>query len=387
MPNTQPFPEKLLMAVIAAPGLLAVVFAVFLMPVTSGLVVAGLLVALTLVSALWFRKLVRCWSSSLTLELEESLQQVSSTPSPVQRAQIQLGKELLPVWEQQIETARFQTETAITDLTGCFSNLAQDLRGSTAMASEVASSLEGGVGSSFGRAGSELQSVVNTLRGALEDRDGLLRQINGLDTFVDELDSMAQDVAKIAGQTNLLALNAAIEAARAGEHGRGFAVVADEVRKLSRLSADTGERISTKVGYIGDSIRSAVSAAQESRGRDGESLRASEATIERVLDDFKGLGTRLVDSAESLRRTNVGIQSDVEDALIQLQFQDRTSQILTHVSASISNAGGQMVSGDAVNVDALMRDMESSYAMAEERNNHGRKTSAQSVASGEITFF
>ena len=387
MPNTQPFPEKLLMVVAAAPGLLAVVFAVFLMPVTSGLVVAGLLGALTLVSALRIRALVMRWSSSQAQELEERLRQVSSATSPVQDAQIQLGQELLPVWGQQIETARCQTETAITGLTGCFSNLAQELQGSTAMASEVASSLEGGVGSSFGRAGVELQSVVNTLRGALDDRDGLLRQINGLDTFVDELDSMAQDVAKIAGQTNLLALNAAIEAARAGEHGRGFAVVADEVRKLSRLSADTGERISTKVGYIGDSIRSAVSAAQESRGRDGESVRTAEATIERVLDDFQGLGARLVESAESLRRTNLGIQSDVEDALVQLQFQDRISQMLTHVGASIASAGGEMVSGDAVKVDVLMRDMESSYAMAEERNNHGRKKAPQPVASGEITFF
>ncbi|MEQ5814257.1 hypothetical protein J3362_01970 [Marinobacter sp. NFXS11] len=377
----------MLIAVTAAPALLAAVFAAFLMPIATGLVVAGLLVSLSVISALWVRSLVRRRISALSALQDEQFRTLSRLQSPFQDAQQQMGKELLPVWDQQIETARVQTESAITDLTGCFSNLARELHGATTMASEVASSLEGGIDSSFGRADSELHSVVNTLRGALEDRDGLLHQINGLDTFVDELDSMAQDVAKIAGQTNLLALNAAIEAARAGEHGRGFAVVADEVRKLSRLSADTGERISTKVGYIGDSIRAAVSAAQESSGRDGASIRSSEETIEGVLADFQGLGARLLHSAESLRITNIGIQSEVESALVQLQFQDRTSQMLTHVRASISHAGEKMVFGDAVDVGALMKEMEASYAMAEERHNHSRKKGAQTVATGEITFF
>jgi len=387
VPNNQPFPEHLLSAVTAAPAMLAAVFAAFLMPIATGLVVAGLLVSLAVICALWVRSLVRRRISALSASQDEQIRTLSQLQSPFQDAQQQMGKELLPVWDQQIETARVQTESAITDLTGCFSNLAQELHGATTMASEVAGSLEGGIDSGFGRADSELQSVVNTLRGALEDRDGLLHQINGLDTFVDELDSMAQDVAKIAGQTNLLALNAAIEAARAGEHGRGFAVVADEVRKLSRLSADTGERISTKVGYIGDSIRAAVSAAQESSGRDGASIRSSEETIEGVLADFQGLGARLLHSAESLRSTNVGIQSEVENALVQLQFQDRTSQMLTHVRASIARVGDQMASADAVDVDAVMKDMEASYAMVEERHNHRRKNTAQPVATGEITFF
>ncbi|MBC7184826.1 MAG: chemotaxis protein, partial [Marinobacter sp.] len=305
--NKHHFPEPLLMTVTAAPGALAAVFTLFLVPTPGGLALAVSLLLVTVAACLSARALVRRWSRGVHATMDDQVLAVSSAQKPLREAQIRLGERLLPVWDQQIETARAQTETAITDLTTCFSHLAQDLQRATAMSSEVANSLEGGMDSAFGKAGKELHSVVNTLRGALDDRDGLLGQINGLDTFVDELDSMAQDVATIAGQTNLLALNAAIEAARAGEHGRGFAVVADEVRKLSRLSAETGERISTKVGYIGDSIRSAVSAAKESSGRDGESVRSSEATIERVLADFQSLGTRLVDSAESLRGSNAGI--------------------------------------------------------------------------------
>ncbi|MHA7853820.1 methyl-accepting chemotaxis protein [Marinobacter shengliensis] len=387
MPNTHSSPEYGLIVATIAPTLLGVLVVLFVLPLASGLAVAGLVTILAMASAYYVNGRWHRLAQVHETKLEARTRELADGHSHVVKAQSRLGAELLPVWGQQIDTVRSQTEHAVVDLSRCFSHLATELRNATNMASDVASSLEGGVGSSFGRADTELQSVLSSLRAALDERDGLLRQINGLDTFVDELDNMAQDVAKIAGQTNLLALNAAIEAARAGEQGRGFAVVADEVRKLSQLSADTGERISTKVGFIGDSIRSAVAAAQASSGRDGDSVRASEAIIERVLVDFRGRGSSLVASAESLRKTSADIQQEVEDALVQLQFQDRTSQILSHVGTSIEKVAASMGAEEVVCVDTIMSEMEASYAMAEERNNHHHKGMATSVASGDITFF
>jgi len=380
------------MAMTAAPGVLATVLVLFLLPFWwAGFLTALVLGVITVFAVCSARAMVRQHCQRLADYHRDDAECRVRDFEPFRKAHVALGEQLLPTWAQHVETARYQTERAVTDLTGCFSNLATELRMSTEMSGDVAESLEGGMGSTFGKAEADLQSVVGSLKTALQERDGLLKQINGLDTFVDELDDMAKDVATIAGQTNLLALNAAIEAARAGEHGRGFAVVADEVRKLSRLSAETGERISTKVHYIGDAIRAAVTAAQDSRGRDSKAVDTSEATIGEVLSEFRELGSRLVESAESLRRTNMGIQSEVEDSLVQLQFQDRTSQMLSHVSASMEGVAERIGNSDApaLDVAAVMRDMEASYAMAEERSNHGkgRQQGASAVATGDITFF
>lgn len=377
------------------PGI-AGALALLLSPTVPGLPVMALaaMVALIAAGAAWWA-VRQCQASQRRLE--------GSVRAHCIDGLNQLCHGVLPVWSGQVEIARSQTEDAINDLALRFGNLSQRLENAVSASQTTSSAADDGssqgVVALLKNSETDLHSIISSLRSALKEKESLLHEVHALSRFTEELREMAQNVGSIAHQTNLLAINAAIEAARAGEVGRGFAVVASEVRKLSQLSAETGKKITTTVETVNNAIVKTLRVSSQYAMQDEAMTASSEQIIEKVLDQFQSTATGLNDSAEVMRRESQLIQSEISDVLVALQFQDRISQVLTHVCSDLDKLNNtldaseqQLAAGvmpKPLDTAAWLEALTSTYTMAEQHSVHGGdRPGLQAQASAtEITFF
>ena len=201
---------------------------------------------------------------------------------------------------------------------------------------------------------------------------------------------MATEVDAIGFQTNMLALNAAIEAAHAGESGKGFAVVANEVRNLSTAARTTGKGIIQKVGLINEALLRIGKTNEEVASRDESAVRRSDEHIQAVLASFGNNTRELAALAERSRADGAAIKNEVCESLVQLQFQDRVSQILTQVVSSIEHMNTEGVEAtpleSATRANELLNQMAKSYTTEEQKRVH-QGLDASAVKPQSVTFF
>lgn len=313
--------------------------------------------------------------------------------------QAQFTAEVVPIWKGHIDTSREQMEAAINALSDQFAGIVDKIDATIQATSLEADGLASGdnsLAAVFRRNEAQLGALVAVQNDATVRMDAMVAKVQGLNRFIVELQDMATDVDRIAQQTNLLALNAAIEAARAGEMGRGFAVVAKEFRMLSNQSGETGRRIAEKVTVISADILETCELVTGSVTQEESSLAASQATIAKVLADFKTVIDTFQHSTDVLKDESIGIQNQINQALVAFQFQDRVSQILTQVIKNMELMPTVLSESQQTYEDTgllqisdpqrVLSELQKTYVMADQRVVHQGGKVAQQTAS-DISFF
>ncbi|MGE3268975.1 MAG: methyl-accepting chemotaxis protein, partial [Chloroflexota bacterium] len=182
----------------------------------------------------------------------------------------------------------------------------------------------------------ETVSGMQEIRGVVADAATKVEQLGKLG---EKIGAVVETIDDIAEQTNLLALNAAIEAARAGEHGRGFAVVADEVRKLAERSQRETKAISSLIRDVQTGTRDAVLAMESGSGKVEEGTAKADqagAALTEILEAIEAMVERVTNIAEAAQEMTAASRG-VVDAMASISAIVEESTAATEEMAAQAN--------------------------------------------------
>ncbi|MBR2179164.1 MAG: methyl-accepting chemotaxis protein [Selenomonadaceae bacterium] len=199
--------------------------------------------------------------------------------------------------------------------------------------------------SSQAEAGSSaVESAINQILGVEKIVNESAATVDKLGQRSKEIGQIVEAISGIAEQTNLLALNAAIEAARAGEHGRGFAVVADEVRKLAEESQGAAQKIANLIGAIQNDTDAAVKSMHDG----SVAVREGSKSVEQLRVNF-----------DEIKEASIHSSKDAANMVREIQAVLEDTQKIKGRSEKISEKGAQ-VAGEMESVSAASQEQSAS---------------------------
>ncbi|BBD09651.1 methyl-accepting chemotaxis protein [Desulfovibrio ferrophilus] len=234
----------------------------------------------------------------------------------------ELSRQMNEVTNGMAETAgqTSQVATAMEEMNATVMEVAQNA-GKASDASDAASSVAKG-------GGKEVERTVEETREMARTTEALAETLNDLSTKAENIGAVMAVINDIADQTNLLALNAAIEAARAGEAGRGFAVVADEVRKLAEKTMGATQEVDSAITAIQSSAKEAVEEMTNTRERVGHTEQMAEAAGQ-VLKEIVEQSDSIADMVRSIATASEQQSATSEEININVTGINELSQSIS----------------------------------------------------------
>ncbi len=285
-----------------------------------------------------YNRLIAKLRSSFT-EIQSSTAQMLDVTEEVDRSSRKIARN-----SQMQSDASTNMAASVEEMTVSISMVAQQARDASSHTQESRNIAE-----------HSAEVIVTTLTGIQTISESVREaagRIKALRADCDSISTVAKMIREIAEQTNLLALNAAIEAARAGEQGRGFAVVADEVRKLAERTAKSTQEISSLLTRMQDSAKAAVNSmvsTEEAVGQGVVNARAAGESIERIKDGSSAAASVVEDISGAIREQQAGSTAIAQNIEQMAQMSEQNSA----AAAASAEAIGRMSSMSREIVRAL----------------------------------
>jgi methyl-accepting chemotaxis protein len=242
---------------------------------------------------------------SIVTEVKGAADNVASASTELSASSEQMSR---TTKEQEARSGQIASATA--EMSQTVMEVAKNANAISSAAAKSSDTARKG-GEIVGKAVEEVKAIARTV----SDSAQTMRSLGDISQKIGEIVGVIED---IADQTNLLALNAAIEAARAGEQGRGFAVVADEVRKLAERTAGATAEIGTMIGQVQKEVGKAVTSTEEATKQAGVGVDYAQTAGEALqnivgsVDDLQSMINSIASATEEMTTTSDQISGDLQ---------------------------------------------------------------------------
>ncbi len=189
---------------------------------------------------------------------------------------------------------------------------------------------------------SEVEGFRTTVNNVRELKNSYTNDMEGLKKTVYDVKNLSGSIADIADQTNILSINASIEAARAGKAGVGFAVIAGETQKLAKVIKEITAKIITMIDSIASTTDSSFMRQSETLANTIEHLQLAQASF---YDMTVNLSPQIKNIAMSIRKSkelSETITGELNEITVSFQHQDATRQILEHIISILNEVGKEL---------------------------------------------